>query len=136
MANEIIAGLGFHHIGLKAANFERSVAFYTALGFKPVASWIGGSGDPITMFDLGDGGILELFGGGGDHLSTKGKWVHFAMKVDSVDRAYEAALAAGAVSISAPKSVPLDSKPEKMTIRVAFVAGPDGEELEFFKKEA
>ncbi len=136
MANEKIAGLGFHHIGLKVADFEKSTAFYTALGLKPVAGWIGGSGDPITMFDLGDGGILELFGGGGDHLSKNGKWVHFAMKVDSVEDAYETALAAGAVSVTAPKSVPLDSKPEKMTIRVAFVAGPDGEELEFFKKEA
>ena len=31
MANEIIKGMGFHHIGLKAADFEKSLAFYKAL---------------------------------------------------------------------------------------------------------
>ena len=31
-----------------------------------------------------------------------------------------------------PKVVPLDSSPEKITINVAFVKGPDGEQIEFF----
>ena len=34
MANEIIPGMGFHHIGLKAADFQKSVAFYKALGLR------------------------------------------------------------------------------------------------------
>ena len=39
MANEIIQGMGFHHIGLKAADFQKSVAFYKALGLKEVVGW-------------------------------------------------------------------------------------------------
>lgn len=132
MANEKIAGLGFHHIALKAADFEKSYKFYTeGLGLKPVVTW--GEGDHrIQMLDLGDGGILELFAGGKD-LSDNGKWIHFAMRTDDVDAAYAAALAAGAKPITPPKEVALDSKPYKMTIRCGFAAGPDNEQLEFFK---
>lgn len=133
MANEKIKGMGFHHIGLKVADFEKSVDFYeNGLGMKKFASWGEGDGR-VQMLDLGDGGILELFAGGGDHLSNSGKWVHFAMKVDDVDAAYATALAAGAESLIPPKVVPLDAKPEKLTLNIAFVKGPDGEELEFFK---
>jgi len=131
--NKKIKGLGFHHIALKVKDFDKSRKFFVeGLGMTPVVTW--GEGDSkIEMLDLGDGGILELFAGGGDHLPESGKYIHFAMKVDDVDSAYETALAAGAEPLTPPKSVPLDSTPYKMTIRVAFVKGFDGEELEFFK---
>lgn len=133
MANDIIKGMGFHHIGLKAANFEKSVAFYEALGLKPVVGWGEGS-KRILMLDLGDGGRLELFASGGDEFSENGKWIHFAMGVEDVEAAYATALAAGAESLTAPKIVPLNSHPMKISIQVAFVKGPDGEQLEFFKQ--
>lgn len=131
--NKTIKGLGFHHIALKVKDFEKSRKFYVeGLGLTPVVTW-GEGEDKIEMLDLGDGGIIELFACGGDHLSANGKYNHFAMTVDDVDKAYEIAVAAGAEPLTPPKSVPLDSKPYKMTIRVAFVKGFDGEELEFFK---
>ena len=48
--------------------------------------------------------------------------------------AYEIALKAGATSMISPKIVPLDSEPYKMSIYIAFVKGPDGEQIEFFKQ--
>ena len=48
--------------------------------------------------------------------------------------AYEAALAAGFRSKSAPKVVPLQSQPYRTSIHIAFVYGPDGEEVEFFRE--
>jgi catechol 2,3-dioxygenase-like lactoylglutathione lyase family enzyme len=133
MANDIIKGMGFHHIGLKVADFAKSRAMYNALGMKEICGW--GEGDSeIIMFDLGDGGRLELFAGGGDFLSKEGKWLHFAMKVDDVDAAYETALKAGFAPKTAPKVVPLNSWPAPISINIAFVVGPDGEELEFFKE--
>ncbi len=133
MANEKIPGLGFHHIGLKAADFERSRAFYTALGMKEVVSW-GGGENRITMFDLGNGDRIELFASGGDEYSANGKWIHFAMTVEDVDAAYAHALSVGALPMTPPKTVDLDSTPMKISIRIAFVYGPDGEQLEFFKQ--
>jgi glyoxylase I family protein len=131
--NKKIKGLGFHHIALKVKDFKKSYKFYAdGLGMTPIVGWGEGAGE-IQMFDLGDGGILELFAGGGDDLSENGKWLHFAMRADDVDTAYAAAVAAGAKPLTAPKEVKLDSRPYKMTIKVAFVIGLDGEQLEFFK---
>lgn len=130
--NEVIKGMGFHHIALEAADLEKSLAFYKALGMKEVARW-GTPEKTIVMLDLGDGGRIEIFSDGGEKFSELGKWVHFAVAVDDVDKAYEIALAAGAEAMTPPKTVPLDSVPEKMTIRIAFVKGPDKEQLEFFK---
>ncbi|MBE6655947.1 MAG: VOC family protein [Ruminococcaceae bacterium] len=133
MANEIIKGIGFHHIGLKTADLAKSVKFYEALGMKEIVRW--GEGEKeIVMLDIGDGGRFELFANGGDEFSENGKFIHFAMKVDDVPAAYAHALSVGALPHVAPKIVPLDSKPEKITIEVAFVKGPDGEQLEFFRE--
>lgn len=123
---------GFHHIGLKYTDLDRSLKFYQAIGLKEVTRW-GNEGDEIVMMGMTDGGIIELLPYRGEEFAENGKWIHFAIKVDDVDNAYNTALAAGARSVTPPKTVPLESKPEKMSINIAFVKGPDGEELEFFK---
>ena len=124
---------GFHHIGLKYTDLCRSLKFYTDLGLRELVRW-GGEGEEIVMLSMTDGGIVELLPSCGNKFAENGRFIHFAIAVDDVDAAYENALRAGAKSVTPPKTVPLDSKPEKMSIRVAFVKGPDGEELEFFKK--
>lgn len=133
MANEIIKGMGFHHIALKAKDYDASLKFYTeGLGMKFYTQW--GEGDSrICMLDLGDGSILELFAGGNDEAEVNNKYIHFAMKVDDVDAAYNTALAAGAKPKIAPKVAPLTSAPVRLTLNCAFVYGPSGEELEFFR---
>ena len=125
--------LGFHHIGLKYSDLERSLCFYKALGLTEVVRW-GDVENEIVMLELNDGGRIELLPNGGEEYSAKGKWLHFAIKTDNVDEMYEKALAAGATPKVAPKTVPLNSTPEKISIRVAFVYGPDGEEVEFFEQ--
>lgn len=133
MANRVISGCGFHHVGLKAADYEKSRAFYRALGMEETLSW--GEGErAISLFDLGDGGKIEIFANGGEEFSPNGKWIHFALHADDVDAAYAAALSVGATPITPPKTVELNSRPRLATIRVAFVAGPDGEQIELFSE--
>ncbi len=132
MANDIIKGMGFHHVALKTADLDASIAFYEKLGMKFYTSWGEGDGR-IAMMDFGDGGILELFAGGNGDEQANPRYIHFALKVDDVDAAYATALEAGAKPKSAPKVVPLDSKPVKLTLNCGFVYGPDGEEVEFFR---
>ena len=132
MANDIIKGMGFHHVALKTADLDASIAFYEKLGMKFYTSWGEGDGR-IAMLDFGDGGILELFAGGNADPQDNPKYIHFALKVDDVDDAYAKALEAGAKPKSEPKVVPLDSKPVKLTLNCGFVYGPSGEELEFFR---
>lgn len=131
MANEIIKDLGFHHIALRCKDIEKSLKMYSALGLKEKARW--GEGEKlIVMLGIGDGGIIEFFADGGEKYAEEGKWQHFAMTTADVEGAYEKALSAGFTSLTPPKTVPLESVPEKMSIKVAFVKGPDGEQVEFF----
>ncbi len=133
MANEIIKGMGFHHAALAAANFEESFKFYTeGLGMKLYTQWKSGDRQ-IAMLDMGDGGILELFSDGNDRESVDAKFIHLAFRVDDVDMAFEIARKAGASPKTLPKIVPIESAPAKVTLNCAFVYGPSGEELEFFK---
>ena len=133
MANNILPGMGFHHVALKCKDLEKSLSMYGALGLTEVARWGEGEGT-IVMMDMGNGAIIEFFANGSDEFSEKGKWQHFALWVDDVELAYNTALAAGFVSVSAPNKMTLPSRPAPMNIWGAFVKGPDGEDLEFFKK--
>ena len=133
MANDIIRGMGFHHIALKCKDIEKSLEMYKALGMCEVVRW--GEGDGlVVMLDLGDGSRIEMFANGSDDYSVNGKWQHFALSVDDVDAAYECALAAGFLPKTEPKSVPILATPSDITIRIAFVIGNDGEQVEFFKE--
>ena len=132
MANDIIKGMGFHHVALKTPDLDASIAFYEKLGMKFYTSWGEGDGR-VAMMDFGDGGILELFAGGNDNETVDAKYIHLALRVDDVDEAYGIALKAGAKPKSEPRVVPLDSKPVKLTLNCGFVFGPSGEEVEFFR---
>ena len=133
MANETTPKFGFHHIALMCADIDKSLSMYNALCMREVLSWGEGSGR-IVMVDVGDGGRIELFANGGDAYAPQGKWVHFALKTDDVEAAYEKALAIGFTSKSAPRVAQLPSAPYAASIQIAFVYGPDGEEVEFFRE--
>ena len=131
MEHNIISG--FHHIALKCSNIEKSLAMYQALGMKEVLRW--GEGEKlIVMLDIGDGGRIELFADGSDAFSPNGKWHHFALKVTDVEAAYRMALDAGFTSHREPGVLPLASSPAPTSIHIAFICGPDGEQVEFFRE--
>ncbi len=134
MANEVIKGIRHAHTAIVAKDFDRSLAFYKALGFTPYVTWGEGKGR-IMLLDVGDGSRIELFAKGGDEYSANGKWLHLAFGVENVDEAYRKAMEAGATSILPPTDKPLDSSPKRITLRLAFVAGPDGEQIEFCKEK-
>jgi len=124
---------GFHHIGLKCADIEKSIAMYEALGMKEVMRW--GEGEKlVVMLDIGDGGRIEMFANGSEEFSSNGKWIHFALKVTDTVAAYQKALEVGFTSRMEPTVLPLVTKPEPTPIHIAFVCGPDGEQIEFFKE--
>ena len=124
---------GFHHIGLKCADIEKSIAMYEALGMKEVRRW-GEGAKTVVMLDIGDGGCIEMFADGSDEFSANGKWIHFALKVTDTVAVYQKALEIGFTSKMEPKIVSLATKPEPTPIHIAFVCGPDGEQVEFFKE--
>ena len=124
---------GFHHIGLKCADIEKSIAMYEALGMKEIMRW-GEGKKTVVMLDIGDGGRVEMFADGSDEFSPNGKWVHFAVKVTDTVAVYQKALEIGFTPKMEPTVVNLSTKPEPTPIHIAFVYGPDGEQVEFFKE--
>lgn len=131
--NEVIKGMGFHHIALKACDFDKSLNFYKSLGLTERVRWGEGDGRAV-MLDLGDGGCIELFAGGEACENNDKRFFHLALRADDVDFAYETALKNGATSKSAPMTVSPEGAVPKIEMRVAFVFGPDGEVVEFFKE--
>lgn len=133
MANDIVKGMGFSHMALGVSDFDKSMKFYTDLGLKLYAQW--GEGDSrVALLDIGDGSKLEIFAGKKNMPIEGCRWMHFAFAVQDVEKAYATALEAGAVAFKPPYELPLASSPIRLTLRIAFVKGPDGEELEFFKQ--
>lgn len=124
---------GFHHIALHASDFDKTVEFYKTLGLTERVSWGEGDGRAV-MLDMGDGGCIEVFAGGEKHDRVDERFLHLAFRADDVDSAYETAIKAGAVTKREPyEASPPDAVPP-IKMRVAFVYGPDGELLEFFKE--
>ncbi len=138
MANDIIKGMGYAHMAIAAKDFDKSLTFYQALGLKIYTQW-GDGNSRIALLDMGDGSLLELFAKpdlNTDRVAdvTDGNpFLHFAFAVQNVDEAYRIALEAGATPYKPPVEMPLKASPICLTLRVAFVKGPSGEELEFFK---
>src|ERR1700704_4715535 len=117
-------GPGFHHVALRATDFDRTLRFYTeGLGFAVRHEFaIEGRIDRAAFLDAGDGRYLEVFGPGSTVQSdgrrrrpeeerTEGALLHFCLRVIDTEAAYNRALAAGAVSRVAPRTAVLGQNP-------------------------
>ncbi|MEI6432519.1 MAG: VOC family protein [bacterium] len=137
--NQKLSACGYHHIALRARNFDKSFAFYTeGLGFTLAHQWGEGDGR-IALLDLGDGNYLELFASApgqspdaNSDVPAPWPFFHLALRSTDVDHDIEVARALGCTITIEPKSVPVNGK----TIRGGFFLGPDGEVLEFFQHMA
>ena len=135
----------FHHVALRATDFDRTVKFYTeGLGFKVHYEFaVPGRIDRAAFLDAGDGRYIEIFGPDSTVQSegrrrnpgeerTEGALLHFCLRVADTEAAYARALAAGAESRVAPRTSILNQNP-LVEVRIAFVTGPDGEAIEFLQ---
>ena len=137
----------FHHVALRATDFDRTVKFYTeGLGFKVHYEFaVPGRIDRAAFLDAGDGRYIEIFGPessvqsegrrrDADEERTEGALLHFCLRVADTEAAYAKALAAGAEPRVAPRTGTLNQDP-LVEVRIAFVTGPEGEVIEFLQSE-
>ena len=143
----LTSGNCFHHVAIRAVDFDATVRFYTeGLGFRVHFPFsIPGRIDRAAFLDGGDGRFVEVFGPASNvqsegrrrqpgEAATEGAVLHFCLRAADADASYQRALAAGAVSRVAPGSRRLSEDP-LVEVRVAFVTGPNGEVIEFLQSE-
>lgn len=140
---------GFHHVAIRAVDFDQTIRFYTqGLGFSVRFGFsVPGRIDRAAFIDVGDGRYIEVFGQGStvqaegrrrraDEERTEGAVLHFCLRVADIEAAHAKALAAGATTRIEPRTATLSSETGATAeVRIAFVNGPNGEVIEFLKSE-
>jgi catechol 2,3-dioxygenase-like lactoylglutathione lyase family enzyme len=137
-----MAGQGFHHVAIRAIDFDATLKFYAeGLGCAVRCEFsVPGRIDRAAFLDMGDGRYIEVFGPGSavqsegrrrrpDEELTDGALLHFCFRVADVEAAYSRALTAGAVSRISPMTAKVVGG------EIAFVTGPNGEVIEFLRSE-
>ena len=122
---------GYHHVALRAKDFDKTIRFYETIGCTVLRSW--GEGDKrACMLDVGGNNILEVFAGGADVPEDKPHFEHIALRSEDVPGDFQNALAAGARPRMEPGEANLGGN---YPIAMAFVYGPNDEVIEFFREK-
>jgi glyoxylase I family protein len=138
---------GFHHVAIRAVDFDETVRFYTeGLGFSVHFPFsIPPRVDRAVLLDAGDGRFVEVFSQTSTVVAegrrrrpneepTESAILHFCLRVADTDASYARALAAGGKSRIEPDTRRLRDDP-LVEARIAFVTGPNGEAIELLQSE-
>ncbi|MCI9586852.1 MAG: VOC family protein [Oscillospiraceae bacterium] len=131
--NNRIPGAFLHHIALSVQDYDRSKHFYChVLGMRCVNEWTF-QGKQLCFLDIGDGSFLELHSGAKDAPPANRQYLHLCLHTSDLEQVYRSAVAQGATPNRPPFDFLIDSQPAPMPVKVAWLCGPDGEELELFQ---
>lgn len=118
---------GLQHIGLPTAAFDKTMAFYTELGFAVCHETTNPNTQARVAFLRLGGLVLETY----EQAATAGKpgaIEHIALNVQDVDTLYKSALASGhSIVEDGVQFLPFWEK----GVRFFTIVGPGGEKIEF-----
>lgn len=115
------------HFGLRVADLDRSLAFYTAVGYEVVGSVPNTPLGQLTMLKLPDDEFvtIELVHDAREHEVEIGSGLsHFVIKVESMDATLTALTTQG---IAADVPVSPDGSDD---LRTTWIVDPDGNRIE------
>ena len=140
--NPILKSGGFHHIAIRAFDYDATVNFYKdVLGFAHRHGWgtdaraDGGKDSRACMLDCGDGNYLEVFAGrttGRTETDPEDAILHVAFRSTDIPGCIERVRAAGMKITIEPKRVVPDNSETPYEFHIAFFIGPSGEIVELF----
>jgi glyoxylase I family protein len=134
--NKQVPGCGFHHVAIRTADWDRSLKFWReGMGFEIGIQW-GEAPRRAVMLDTGDGNYLEIFERDPRPADapSEAAILHFCFRTGDCDGTLERARAAGAEVTVEPKTIEIAGS-QKVSVRLAFFKGPDGEICELFQNE-
>ena len=137
--NTIIPGCGIHHISIRTHSWDDSIHFYRDVLGMSVVAVFGPPDRPMALLDIGDGSHIELAGSTQDSSTQtiaakeEASWqnpiAHLALVTTDTRKSVECVRQAGFEITVEPRSVDLNG----MGVTIAFVKGPNNEEIEFFQ---
>ena len=126
---------GVHHIAVRAADFERSLRFYTdTLGLSVTATWQTRNGR-AAFVEVSPRSYIEIFERPAASFTGKPAILHVCLRTADVDGMTERVRAAGYPVTVEPTFVDLETSIGPTRMRLSFVDGPDGEEIEFMSSD-
>jgi catechol 2,3-dioxygenase-like lactoylglutathione lyase family enzyme len=138
MGSDGTSDRALHHVSLRVADLERSIAFYRdGLGLT-LGHAFELRGRRFALMVAPRGGRVELVESeaGARRSSERDVLWHFALETDDVQAALDRAVAAGAQVTVPLTALDLDDEVtgRPFRVRLAFVRGPDAEEVELIEE--
>lgn len=119
--------VGTDHVGVRVADMERSIDFYTTVLGLRVTQRVNVRSLELAFLEIpgaSDGTQVELVAGATDHSHSDGIVNHVAFAVANIDAGIERLRAHGVLLLSDGPITLWEGK------RIVFFRGPDGERLE------
>lgn len=118
------------HICLNSTDMDQTLDFYSRAfaDFKIVRNWIE-DGMRVYVFHICEGVEIEVFERGTKEQPENIKWHHISIETKDIHGAYKHLVDCGAAEVIPPTEAVIPSEPP-LPCAFAFVAGPDGEQIE------
>lgn len=121
---------GVQHIGLPADDIDRSMAFYSSIGFSPIYETVNEAADERVAFMSLGNLVMEIYEN--RHATHRtGAIDHVALDVHDIDTLFTHVTALGYNAIEGHVcSLPFGEK----GVKFFTIQGPDGEKIEFCER--
>lgn len=118
---------GYQHVGIPTNDMEKTIGFYTALGFQiKYETELNGR---VVFFEFGDI-LIETYEKNGAAAGARGAIDHLALAVSDVDKAFEEIKKTDYPVIEGPAVLPFWEN----GVKYFCVQGPNMEVIEFLQK--
>ena len=128
---------GLHHVALRVADLDRSLALYRDTLGLPVTFAFTLDNRRFAWLETGNSGYIELVEVKQAVRSTTEHDVlwHMAIRTDNLERSLDAVAKGGWTVMRPPTDFDLLNtvSNRRVAVRVAFFRGPDGEEIELLE---